>query len=87
MEQFIARQPILDREMNIFGYELLFRDGFDNCFSGVHEDQATSQVIAGSALLFGLDSLLGNGKGFINFTPKGTVVRLCVGSAETSDGG
>ena len=70
MEQFIARQPILDREMNIFGYELLFRDGFDNCFGGVQEDQATSQVIAGSALLFGMESLLGEGKGFINFTRK-----------------
>lgn len=70
MKQFIARQPILDREMNIFGYELLFRDGLDNCFSGVDEEQATSQVIAGSALLFGLENLLGEGKGFINFTRK-----------------
>jgi c-di-GMP-related signal transduction protein len=70
MEQFIARQPILDREMNIFGYELLFRDSLENCFSGVPEDRATSRVIAGSALLFGLDSLLGAGKGFINFTRK-----------------
>jgi c-di-GMP-related signal transduction protein len=70
MEQFIARQPILDREMNIFGYELLFRDGFDNCFSGVQEDQATSQVIANSTLLFGLEKLVGEGKGFINFTRK-----------------
>ncbi len=70
MEQFIARQPILDRDMNIFGYELLFRDGFDNCFSGVQEDQATSQVIANSTLLFGLEKLVGEGKGFINFTRK-----------------
>ena len=70
MEQFIARQPILDRDMNLFGYELLFRDSLENCFSGVDEDQATSRVIAGSTLLFGLESLLGNGKGFINFTRK-----------------
>ena len=70
MEQFIARQPILDRDMNLFGYELLFRDSLENCFSGVDEDEATSRVIAGSTLLFGLESLLGNGKGFINFTRK-----------------
>lgn len=70
MEQFIARQPIFDGNMSVFGYELLFRDGVENCFSGIDEDQATSQVIAGSALLFGMESLLGTGKGFINFTRK-----------------
>ena len=68
MEQFIARQPILDRDMNIFGYELLFRSGFENCFTCLDEDRATAQVIAGSSLLFGLEDLLGGGKGFINFT-------------------
>jgi c-di-GMP-related signal transduction protein len=70
MEQFIARQPIFDGNMKVFGYELLFRNGVENCFSGTDEDQATSQVIATSALLFGMESLLGNGKGFINFTRK-----------------
>ena len=70
MEQFIARQPILDCDMKLFGYELLFRNSLDNCFSGIDEDEATSRVIAGSALLFGLESLIGNGKGFINFTQK-----------------
>ena len=70
MEQFIARQPILDSNMKLFGYELLFRNSLDNYFSGVDEDEATSRVIAGSTMLFGLESLLGNGKGFINFTKK-----------------
>jgi c-di-GMP-related signal transduction protein len=70
MEQFIARQPIFDTQLEVFGYELLFRNGVENCFSGIDEDQATSQVIAGSALLFGMESLLGAGKGFINFTRK-----------------
>ena len=70
MEQFIARQPILDCDMKLYGYELLFRNSLDNYFSGIDEDEATSRVIAGSALLFGLESLLGNGKGFINFTKK-----------------
>lgn len=70
MERFIARQPILDCRMELFGYELLFRDGLENCFSGIDEDQATSQVISGSALLFGLENLLDGGKGFINFTRK-----------------
>ncbi len=68
MEQFIARQPILDRHLNVFGYELLFRNGFENCFTGVDGDRATAQVIANTSLLFGLETLLGEGKGFINFT-------------------
>lgn len=70
MEQFIARQPIFDRRMNVFGYELLFRNGVENCFSDIDQDQATSQVIATSAMLFVMESLLGSGKGFINFTRK-----------------
>ncbi len=28
--RYIARQPILDREQNTYGYELLFRSGPDN---------------------------------------------------------
>ena len=68
MEQFIARQPIFDRDMNIFGYELLFRSGFENCFTCLDGDRATAQVIADSALSFGFENLLGGGKGFINFT-------------------
>ena len=70
MEQFIARQPIFDSRMSVFGYELLFRNGVENCFSGIDGDQATSQVIATSAMLFGMENLLGDGKGFINFTRK-----------------
>jgi len=70
MEQFIARQPIFDRKIKLFGYELLFQSGVENCFCGIDGDQATSRVIAGSALLFGFDSLPGNGRGFVNFTRK-----------------
>ena len=29
--KYVARQPILDREEQVFGYELLFRDGLVNC--------------------------------------------------------
>jgi hypothetical protein len=31
---YCARQPILDREQRVFGYELLFRDGPENRFPG-----------------------------------------------------
>jgi c-di-GMP-related signal transduction protein len=42
--RFIGRQAILDQKMNLYGYELLFRAGRVNEFSGDVED-ATSQTI------------------------------------------
>ena len=42
--RFIGRQAILDRKMRVYGYELLFRAGTDNAFSGDDED-ATNQTI------------------------------------------
>lgn len=68
MEQFIARQPIFDRNKKVFAYELLFRSGLDNYFSHVDGDQASSKVIANSLLLFGVEEMTGDAKAFINFT-------------------
>jgi c-di-GMP-related signal transduction protein len=42
--RFLGRQAILDSDMRLFGYELLFRSGTENVFSGDSED-ATNQVI------------------------------------------
>jgi EAL and modified HD-GYP domain-containing signal transduction protein len=42
--RFIGRQAILDEKMRLYGYELLFRSGTDNVFSGNVED-ATNQTI------------------------------------------
>jgi len=65
--RFIARQAILDRESNCLGYELLFRDSEEN--RAVFEDasQASIQVFD-SAYLFGISSLCGESKAFINCT-------------------
>ncbi len=41
--RFLGRQPILDNNLNLYGYELLFRAGHDNAFSGDPE-AATRQV-------------------------------------------
>lgn len=65
---YAARQPILDRNKNLFGYELLFRDGLDNAFPNIDGDEATSKMVEGSQLSFGLDDFLGDKPGFINFT-------------------
>ncbi|MEJ2913065.1 EAL and HDOD domain-containing protein [Pseudoalteromonas sp. C12FD-1] len=65
---YAARQPILDREKELVGYELLFRDGVDNVFPDIDGDEATTKLIEGSQFNFGLEDLTGNKPAYINFT-------------------
>jgi len=65
-ERFIARQPIFDRRLNVFGYELLFRSNSDNYFSEAQD--ATAQVIVDSTMLLRLETLIGPGRAFLNMT-------------------
>jgi c-di-GMP-related signal transduction protein len=65
---YAARQPILDSEKNLYAYELLFRDGVDNVFPNVDGDMATSRIVEGAQMNFGLDELTDNKPAFINFT-------------------
>ena len=65
---YAARQPILDKEKKLIGYELLFRDGVDNVFPDIDGDEATSRLIEGSQFNFGLEDLTDNKPAFINFT-------------------
>ncbi len=68
MNVFVARQPIFDCQQNVYGYELLYRAGSEEAFSGQDGDLASLSVIMNSMLLFGFDRI-GNGKRlFINFT-------------------
>lgn len=65
---YAARQPILDVDKNLYAYELLFRDGVDNVFPGIDEDEATTRIIEGSQFNLGIEHLTGNKPAFINFT-------------------
>jgi c-di-GMP-related signal transduction protein len=65
--RYIARQPILDREQNTHGYELLFRAGPENFFRSNDPDLATCHTIDFS-LLFGSSALTGGFPAFINCT-------------------
>jgi c-di-GMP-related signal transduction protein len=62
-----ARQPIFDTHQRVFGYELLFRSGFENCFTFSDGDVATSRVLD-SFMLQGLETLWHHQRAFINFT-------------------
>jgi EAL and modified HD-GYP domain-containing signal transduction protein len=66
MNLYIARQPIFDRNRKVFGYELLFRQGENNCFAGIDDDIATAEVIYNSFLVFGIDNITDNTRAFIN---------------------
>lgn len=65
---YLARQPILDADKKLYGYELLFRDGVDNCFPNINADEATSKLITEHHLLMGVEKITGGVKAFINFS-------------------
>lgn len=63
---FLARQPIFDRNLEIYAYELLFRDSRENAHAGiVDDDTSTARVIANTAEV-GLEKLTRGHKAFIN---------------------
>ncbi|AOT07528.1 EAL and HDOD domain-containing protein [Pseudoalteromonas luteoviolacea] len=65
---YAARQPILNINKEVVGYELLFRDGVDNVFPNVDDVEATSKLIEGSQFNFGLEDLTDGKPAYINFT-------------------
>lgn len=68
MDVYIARQPIFNRNMKIYGYELLYRQSINNFFEGADDDQATTALINNSFMVFGFRELIEQTKGFINFS-------------------
>ncbi|MEM1142377.1 MAG: HDOD domain-containing protein [Pseudomonadota bacterium] len=65
-EYFIARQPIFDKNLAVYAYELLFRDSDRNAApQDMDEDSATAQVLTTSSDV-GLRWLVGDRQAFIN---------------------
>jgi c-di-GMP-related signal transduction protein len=65
--RFVARQPIFTKDEQVFGYELLFRDGLENYFRNSDLENASRNTLD-SSMLIGLDVLCGNGRAFVNCT-------------------
>lgn len=64
---FIARQPIFNKFMEVFGYELLFRAGSDSKgFDGISSSHATASVI-GNLFESGIDQIVDDKRAFVNF--------------------
>jgi len=64
--RYVARQPIVDRDEKVFGYELLFRDGLENAFHG--DTDEASRATLDRSLLMGLDVLCDGRRAFVNCT-------------------
>ncbi len=64
--RYVARQPIVDRDEKVFGYELLFRDGLENAFRG--DTDEASRATLDRSLLMGLDILCDGRRAFVNCT-------------------
>lgn len=64
---YIARQPIFDNEMHIYGYELLYRSNQLNRFDGTDDDVATASLLD-DFFLTEFNELVGDTRGFVNFS-------------------
>ncbi|USX20037.1 EAL domain-containing protein [Oxalobacteraceae bacterium OTU3REALA1] len=64
-EFYLGRQPILDRNQNLFGYELLFRNAPVGPAHITTELSATAAVIAHASQL-GMERTVGDALGFVN---------------------
>jgi c-di-GMP-related signal transduction protein len=64
---FVARQPIFNSKMDVYGYELLYRSSMSGSFDAANGARATSDVITASFLNIGIDRLVGGARAFINF--------------------
>lgn len=72
---YLARQPILNREQQTIGYELLFRDGPDNSFPEIEPEFATNRLLS-DHLLSTQHSMLDGLLGFINFPYQSLLKRV-----------
>lgn len=74
MFAFIARQPILDRDKNVFAYELVFRDGKGGTYPELDPEKA--KYVANRFHTLGLDDICGEKKSFINFSTETLISRF-----------
>ena len=88
-DAYVARQPIFDRNEDVVGYELLYRDGPQNLYPpSADPDRATCALIDSCLHVHDLETLVGKATPFVNVTenlvcgealeilPRGTVLEI-----------
>ncbi|MGE5495582.1 MAG: EAL and HDOD domain-containing protein [Burkholderiales bacterium] len=65
---YIARQPVFDEHIHLYGYELLYRKGGDP-YDGTDNDQATAELLD-NFFSIGFSRLIEGTRGFINFSAR-----------------
>jgi len=68
LDIYIARQPIFNKDMSIFGYELLHRRNSNNSYDNEDHSGATAELVRNSFLVLDFDNLTDGTRGVINFT-------------------
>ena len=63
---YLARQPILDADSRLYGFELLFRSSQANMAGAFNDETATSSVVIRALSEFGVGTVLDGYPGFIN---------------------
>jgi len=72
--RFVARQPILDLQGKVHGYELLFRAGPEAAFRG--DGDFATRTMLDNTVIFGLDKLTVGLPAFVNCTLESLTERL-----------
>lgn len=72
-DYFIGRQQILDRDLRVYGYELLYRGGSVDFAEERQAADATNQIIVDAVLDYGLERIAGSRRAFINFTARNLI--------------
>ena len=76
---YVARQPILEPDGQVFGYELLYRADAEDLEGMPSQDLAAARVLSDAVLNVGLETLTGGRPAFINLSRSlllGEVARL-----------
>ncbi len=68
MDIYLARQPIFDRQLAVYGYELLYRSDQENSCTENNGEMATAVVMVNSFMNMGIDTIARNKRAFINFS-------------------
>jgi EAL and modified HD-GYP domain-containing signal transduction protein len=72
--RYVARQPILDLQGRVHGYELLFRSGPEQAFRG--DGDLATRTMLDNTVIFGLERLTGGLTAFVNCTREALTDKL-----------